>query len=98
MVLNFHLPVSYTHLDVYKRQVFGVIAAEIGLVDRQSLNKANSFGWMITVLMAFIYEGLNKATPEMLMEVVLDVYKRQGYTWKENSKRTRISNYKYKNG
>ena len=51
--------------------VFGVIAAEIGLVDRQSLNKANSFGWMITVLMAFIYEGLNKATPEMLMEVVL---------------------------
>ena len=26
---------------------------------------------MITVLMAFIYEGLNKATPEMLMEVVL---------------------------
>ena len=42
-----------------------------GLVYRQSLNKANSFGWMITVLMAFIYEGLNKATPEMLMEVVL---------------------------
>ena len=51
--------------------IFGVIAAEIGFVDRQALNKANAFGWMITVLMAFIYEGLNKATPEMLMEVVL---------------------------
>ena len=51
--------------------IFGIIAAELGLVDRQSLNKANSFGWMITVLMAFIYEGLNKATPEMLLEVLL---------------------------
>ena len=51
--------------------IFGVIAAEIGFVDRQALNKANSFGWMITVLMAFIYEGLNKATPEMLLEVLL---------------------------
>ena len=51
--------------------IFGVIAAELGFVDRQALNKANSFGWMITVLMAFIYEGLNKATPEMLLEVLL---------------------------
>ena len=51
--------------------IFGIIAAELGLVDRQALNKANSFGWMITLLMAFIYEGLNKATPEMLLEVLL---------------------------
>ena len=55
--------------------IFGVIAAEIGFVDRQALNKANSFGWMITVLMAFIYEGLNKATPEMLLEVLLPLAK-----------------------
>lgn len=51
--------------------IFGIIAAELGLVDRQALNKSNSFGWMITLLMAFIYEGLNKATPEMLLEVLL---------------------------
>ena len=51
--------------------IFGIIAAELGFVDRQALNKANSFGWMITLLMAFIYEGLNKATPEMLLEVLL---------------------------
>ena len=55
--------------------IFGVIAAEIGFVDRQALNKANSFGWMITVLMAFIYEGLNKVTPEMLLEVLLPLAK-----------------------
>lgn len=51
--------------------VFGVIAAEIGLVDRQPLNKANAFGWMMTVLMAFIFEGLNKATPQMLIQVAV---------------------------
>ena len=55
--------------------IFGVIAAEIGFVDRQALNKANAFGWMITVLMAFIYEGLNKATPKMLLEVLLPLAK-----------------------
>lgn len=51
--------------------VFGVIAAEIGIVDRQPLNKANTFGWMMTVLMAFIFEGLNKATPDMLKQVAI---------------------------
>lgn len=51
--------------------VFGVIAAELGIVDRQALNKSNTFGWMITVLMAFIFEGLNKATPEMLGDVAV---------------------------
>lgn len=49
--------------------VFGVIAAELGIVSRQPLNKANSFGWAMTSLMAFIFEGLNKATPQMLLEV-----------------------------
>lgn len=51
--------------------IFGVIAAEIGIVDRQPLNKANTFGWMMTVLMAFIFEGLNKATPDMLKQVAI---------------------------
>lgn len=49
--------------------IFGVIAAELGIVNRQPLNKANSFGWSMTCLMAFIFEGLNKATPEMLLKV-----------------------------
>lgn len=49
--------------------VFGVIAAEIGLLDRKPLDKAGSFGWMMTVLMAFIFEGLSNATPQMLSRV-----------------------------
>lgn len=49
--------------------VFGVIAGQIGLVDREPLVKANSFGWAMTTLMAFIFGGLSKATPEMLEQV-----------------------------
>lgn len=49
--------------------VFGVIAGQIGLVDREPLVKANSFGWAMTTLMAFIFGGLSKATPEMLGQV-----------------------------
>ncbi|WP_222931038.1 hypothetical protein [Treponema phagedenis] len=51
--------------------IFGVIAAEIGLVDRNPLNKGNSFGWLILVLMAFVLEGLSLATPDMLLQAVL---------------------------
>ncbi|NLY21607.1 MAG: hypothetical protein GXZ08_10060 [Tissierellia bacterium] len=51
--------------------IFGVIAAEIGLVERKPLNKAESFGWLMTCLMAFIFEGLNAATPEMLLQVLM---------------------------
>lgn len=53
--------------------IFGVIFAQIGFLDRQPLSKANAFGWMITVLMAFIFEGLNNATVDMLGKVAVDL-------------------------
>lgn len=49
--------------------IFGVIAGEIGFLDRQPLNKASSFGLAMTALMAFIFDGLKNATPEMLLQV-----------------------------
>lgn len=49
--------------------LFGVIFTEIGFLDRNALNKANSFGWMMTGLMAFIFDGLKSATPDLLMRV-----------------------------
>lgn len=49
--------------------VFGVIFAQIGFLDRKALDKAGSFGWAMTVLMAFIFEGLSQATPELLSKV-----------------------------
>lgn len=50
--------------------IFGVIFAEIGLLDRKPLEKAYSFGWIMTTLMAFIFEDLNKATLALLLEVI----------------------------
>ena len=48
---------------------FGVIAAEIGFVDRKPLNVSSSFGFFITALMAFVFAGLARATPEMIMKM-----------------------------
>ena len=62
--INFVLSVYVTCL------IFGVIASEIGLVERKALDKSGSFGWLITVLMAFVFEGLNQATPEMIAQVI----------------------------
>lgn len=50
--------------------IFGVIAAEIGFVERKPLNLSNSFGFLITALMAFVFAGLAKATPAMLLQIV----------------------------
>ena len=54
--------------------VFGVIACETGFLEKRSLNKANSFGWLMTALMAFIFAQLAKATPSMLAKIVLPLF------------------------
>lgn len=49
--------------------ILGVIACEIGFLEEQALNKANSFGFLMTVLMAFIFANLSQATPAMLKQI-----------------------------
>ena len=51
--------------------VFGVIAAELGIVDRKPLNLSGSFGWLMTLLMAFIFSGLSKATPALVAKMAI---------------------------
>lgn len=51
--------------------LFGVIAAELGIVDRRPLNLSGSFGWLMTLLMAFIFAGLSRATPEMVAKMAI---------------------------
>ncbi len=51
--------------------IFGVIFQELGYLEQKPLNKAESFGILITALMAFVFAGLSNATPEMLGEVAL---------------------------
>ncbi|WP_430603117.1 hypothetical protein IGJ02_000474 [Enterococcus sp. DIV0724b] len=50
---------------------FGVVASSVGFLEKQPLKKANSFGFAILGLMLFIFDGLKKATPEMLEELFL---------------------------
>ncbi|GGC99768.1 hypothetical protein [Enterococcus wangshanyuanii] len=50
---------------------FGVIASTLGFLEKQPLKEANSFGFAILGLMLFIFDGLKKATPEMLEELLL---------------------------
>lgn len=51
--------------------ILGVIGAETGFIERKPLNLSGSFGFYMTGLMAFIFGGLSKATPEMLKSLIL---------------------------
>ncbi|MTD39985.1 hypothetical protein GIX45_15490 [Erwinia sp. CPCC 100877] len=51
--------------------LFGVVASSVGFLEKQPLKKANSFGFAILALMLFIFDGLKKATPEMLEKLFL---------------------------
>lgn len=50
--------------------LFGVIATTIGFLEKQSLQKANGFGFAIMALMLFIFDGLKQATPSMMLEII----------------------------
>lgn len=50
--------------------ILSILATELGYLDKDSLHKANSFGFLMFVLMIFIFSGLSKATPAMLGKIV----------------------------
>jgi hypothetical protein len=52
----------------------GVLATSCGFLERQPLQSANSFGFVIMVLMLFIFGGLNRATPEMLLDLAAPMF------------------------
>lgn len=51
--------------------LFGVIASSIGFLERHPLKKANGFGFAVMALMLFIFDTLNHATPQMLLNLLL---------------------------
>lgn len=51
--------------------IVGIIATEIGFLDKNSLQKANAYGFLMYVLMMFIFDGLKSATPDMLKECIV---------------------------
>ncbi len=54
--------------------IFGVIAAEVGFLERKPLNASGSFGFMMTVIMAFIFAQLAKSTPQMLTKLLVPLF------------------------
>lgn len=50
--------------------IFGVIASSMGFLEKQPLQKANGFGFAVMALMLFIFDSLNRATPDMLLRLV----------------------------
>ena len=51
--------------------VLGVIFTTLGFLDRNSLNKANSYGITMFALMMYIFDGLKDCTPEMLVSIIV---------------------------
>nr|WP_314265968.1 hypothetical protein [uncultured Moellerella sp.] len=50
--------------------LFGVIATSCGFLEKQPLQKANGFGFAVMGLMLFIFDTLNRATPDMLLRLM----------------------------
>ncbi|MGI6143689.1 MAG: hypothetical protein ACOYEK_07550 [bacterium] len=50
--------------------IMGIILTEVGFLDRDSLNKAKSYGFLMYVLMIYVFAGLKDATPQMLVEFI----------------------------
>jgi len=50
--------------------LFGVIATSLGFLEKQPLQKANGFGFAVMALMLFIFDTLNRATPDMLLRLM----------------------------
>ncbi|HAT1611568.1 TPA: hypothetical protein I8Y22_002955, partial [Raoultella planticola] len=49
---------------------FGVVFTSVGFLEKHTLQKANGFGFAVMALMLFIFDTLNKATPEMLLRLL----------------------------
>ncbi len=47
--------------------ILGIVLTEIGFLDKDSLNKANSYGFLMFVLMIFVFSGLKDSTPAILL-------------------------------
>lgn len=51
--------------------LLGIVATEIGFLDKKVFSKADTMGLLMVLLMGFVFGGLASATPEKLMEVAL---------------------------
>ncbi|MFV0496678.1 MAG: hypothetical protein ACK5L0_00710 [Candidatus Fimivivens sp.] len=50
--------------------ILGIVFTEIGFLDKNSLQKAGSYGFLMFMLMIYVFDGLKNATPEMLASCI----------------------------
>ena len=50
--------------------VLGVVFCTLGFLDRNALNKSNSFGICMFALVLYVFEGLKDCSPQMLGELI----------------------------
>lgn len=48
----------------------GIVLTEVGFLDKDSLNLAKSYGFLMFTLMIFVFAGLKDSTPEILMAAI----------------------------
>ncbi len=53
--------------------ILGIVFAEIGFLEREPLNKGNSFGFIMAALMAVIYGGLAGASPQDILNILIPI-------------------------
>ncbi|NLJ59061.1 MAG: hypothetical protein GX339_09485 [Tissierellia bacterium] len=53
--------------------VFGVIARELGFLEKDSMTSANSQGFVMICLLTVIFANLSTATPEMLKSLIIPI-------------------------
>lgn len=51
--------------------ILGILASEIGFLEKKILSKSETMGLLMVLLMGFVFGGLASATPAKLMEVAL---------------------------
>lgn len=49
--------------------ILGIVAAEIGFLEKEILSKSETMGLMMVMIMGFVFGGLASATPDKLLEV-----------------------------
>ena len=53
--------------------IFGVIASEIGFLEKDTMTAANSQGFVMLCLLTVIFANLSSATPEMLLSLIFPI-------------------------
>lgn len=54
--------------------LLGIVASEIGFLDKKILSKSETMGLLMVLLMGFVFGGLASATPEKIMHLAVPLF------------------------